>query len=145
MSTKMTAQEIAAKQISRAKAAIGDYKKGIQAVTESPTAIAARNVDKWFSGLQKAKDEGTYVDGCNAVSLQSWQDSALTKGAANMAGGLDKSIDKVIDFQEQRAAFQQRIDSQLASTPRGDLSTNLQRAMTQMQEMAKFRFKRKRR
>ena len=144
MGTTLTPQQIADKQVRRAVAAVNDYKNGIMGVKVSPTQTAAQRVDAWFAGIQKAYADGTYVDGLNNVTLQQWQNAASNKGAMNYAPGIQAAQQTIVDFQTQRAAAQQGIDATLASMPRGDLNTNLQRMITQATMMSQFKFKKRR-
>lgn len=141
----LTPAEIADKQIRRSQAAVTDYKSGVMAVTESPMKKAADAADLWLQGIQQAHADGSFQAGLNAVSLEDWKNATATKGGASYASGVAASRDKIIDFQQQRASAQAGIDNQLAQMPRGDLQTNIQRMVTQVQGMANFAFKKRRR
>lgn len=141
----MTAEQIAEKQVRRAQGATQDYKNGVNSVKEAPGKKAAEAVDRYAAGIQKAIADGSYVDGCNSVSLSDWQARTVNKGAANYAPGIVAAQQTIADFHQQRAQAQASIDAELQSMPRGDLETNLQRAMTQMRRMGEFKFKKRRR
>lgn len=145
MAKGQSPQEIAAKQVRRAQAAVQDYKAGVEAVTQSPTEKAAKAVDLWFQGLQKSYQDGSYVDGLNAVSLADWKSATIDKGAMNYAPGIMKAQQTIEDFQAQRQAAQSRISSQLESMPRGDLNQNIQRMVFQATQMSQFKFRKRRR
>lgn len=141
----MTADQIAEKQVRRAQASTQDYKNGVNSVKEAPGKKAAEAVDRYQAGIQKAIADGSYVDGCNSVSLSEWQNRTVNKGAANYAPGIVAAQQTIADFHQQRAQAQSAIDAELSSMPRGDLETNLQRAMTQMRRMGEFKYKKRRR
>lgn len=141
----MSAEQIAEKQVRRAQGATQDYKNGVNGVKEAPGKKAAEAVDRYAAGIQKAIADGSYVDGCNSVSLSDWQARTVNKGAANYAPGIVAAQQTIADFHQQRAQAQSSIDAELQSMPRGDLETNLQRAMTQMRRMGEFKFKKRRR
>lgn len=141
----MTADQIAEKQVRRAQASTQDYKNGVNSVKEAPGKKAAEAVDRYAAGIQKAIADGSYVDGCNSVSLSEWQNRTVNKGAANYAPGIVAAQQTIADFHQQRAQAQSAIDAELGSMPRGDLETNLQRAMTQMRRMGEFKYKKRRR
>lgn len=141
----MSPEQIAEKQVRRAQAATQDYKNGVNAVKEAPGKKAAEAVDRYAQGIQKAIADGSYVDGCNSVSLSDWQARTVNKGAANYAPGVVAAQSVIADFHQQRAQAQSSIDAELSSMPRGDLETNLQRAMTQMRRMGEFKFRKRRR
>lgn len=145
MGKSMTAEQIAEKQVRRSQAASADYKAGVMGVKESPTKKAAEAVDRYLSGIQKAVADGSYVEGCNSVSLGDWQNKTATKGGANYAPGVAAAQQTIADFHQQRAQQQSSIDAELQSMPRGDKETNIQRAVTQMRRMGEFKFKKRRR
>jgi multidrug resistance efflux pump len=141
----MTAEQIAEKQVRRAQASTQDYKNGVNSVKEAPGKKAAEAVERYAAGIQKAIADGSYVDGCNSVSLSDWQARTVNKGAANYAPGIVAAQATIADFHQQRSQAQASIDAELQSMPRGDLETNLQRAMTQMRRMGEFKFRKRRR
>ena len=145
MAAGQTPEQIAEKQVRRSQAATQDYKNGVNAVKESPTKAAALRVDAYLAGIQKAVADGSYVDGCNSVSLSDWQQKTAGKGAANYAPGVQAAQQTIADFHAQRAQAQSSIDAELSSMPRGDTETNIQRAVTQMRRMGEFKFKKRRR
>lgn len=145
MSKKLTPQEIADKQVRRAVGAVADYKAGVLATTVSPTAEAAKAVDLWKQGIEEAYANGAYVDGCNACTLADWQNATAGKGAMNYSSGVTASKSLIEDFHTQNQSNQASIDAILRGMPRGDLSQNLQRMITQVQEKANFKFRKRRR
>lgn len=140
----LTAQQIAEKQVRKAQSSVQDWKDGIMAVKTSPAQAAAARVDAWFAGLQKAYNDGTYQDGLAGVTLQAWQDAAIRKGGTSYAPGIQAAQATIADFHSQRIQHQAGLDQQLAAMPRGDLSTNIQRMVTQVTGMSNFKFKKRR-
>jgi hypothetical protein len=140
----LTAQQIADKQVRRSQAAVQDYKDGVMNTKVNPMQQAALAVDQWFAGLQKAYSDGTYVDALNNTPKSVWQDAAVKKGGATYAQGVLNAQGIIADFHQQRMQAQQSIDAQLASMPRGDLQTNIQRMLAQVTGMANFKFKKRR-
>lgn len=144
MAKTLTAQQIADKQVRRSQAAVQDYKDGIMNTKINPMQAAASAVDQWFAGLQKAYNDGTYVDALNNTPKSVWQDAAVKKGAAAYAPGVLAAQATIADFHQQRQQQQASIDAQLAGMPRGDLQTNIQRMLTQVTGMSQFKFKKRR-
>lgn len=144
MAKGLTAQQIAEKQVRRCQGAVQDYKDGVTNCKVNPMQEAAKAVDQWFAGVQKSYQDGTYVDNLNATPKQVWVDGAVKKGGATYAPGVAGALQTMVDFQTQRMSKQQQIDSALASQPRGDLQTNIQRMLTQVNSMAQFKFKKRR-
>lgn len=90
---------------------------GVQAVTEAPTLKAAARQDAYVRGVQAAANSGKWAAGLRKVSLQSWQQSMLTKGVQNMNSGAQAGKSKM---QAHLAAFiphMEMIRAQLDSMP----------------------------
>ena len=145
MAKRLTPSEIAKKQVRRAQAAVQDFKDGVMAVTENPMQKAAASQDKWMAGVQKAHDDNSFADGCNAVPLTEWQDATANKGGARYSSGVAASEGVIEEFHNQRKAKQEAISAQLKGMPRGDLQQNLARMLFNATEMSKFKFKKRRR
>lgn len=146
MAKSLTPSQIAEKQVRRAQGAVQDYKDGVMGVKVSPTKTAADNVQRWFEGIQRSYNDGTYVDGLNSVTLQDWQNRTVGKGALTYAKGVADAQSTIEDFHNQRQQVQNQIDSELAGMPRGDLQQNLQRMLHQVSSMnQRFKYKKRRR
>lgn len=144
MAKKLSPAEIADKQVRRAAAAVNDYKAGVMGVSVSPTQEAAKAADRWKAGIEEAYNNGSFVDGCNSVSLGDWQSATAGKGAMNFASGVSNAKSTIEQFHMQSQSNQAGIDAMLRNMPRGDISQNLQRMLAQVTEKAKFRFKKRR-
>lgn len=101
----MTPQENAKLWSERLSGAKSRIKSGIQGVTVSPTQKAAAAVDKYKAGCQKAADDGSFVSGCNKVSLQDWKNAAINKGLNNLDTGVREGEARVAAFQAKAAPF----------------------------------------
>lgn len=112
---------------------------GVNAVTESPTAKAALAVDRWVAGVQRARDDGSYVSGLNNVSLASWKQSMLDKGVNRISSGATAAIPKMTQFLTGFLPYVQSGVDQLTSMPRGDLSQNISRMVHMTQYLAKYK------
>ena len=90
---------------------VTNYKKNVARVTESPTAKAARNLDKAKAGFIQAVDSGRMAAGLNAVSTQQWITQTVTKGGANYGTGMAASRPKMTaGLSAFRPKFQQVLD-----------------------------------
>ena len=141
---KLTPREITEKQIKRAGAAVADYKKGVGSVTESPTARAARKVGKYGAGVQRAIDDGSYVDGCNSVSKEDWIKAAQDKGGANYASGVKFAEDKILDFQTQIAPHRDRVQANVQGMPDDTYEERMARMRANADGLHEFKYRRKR-
>jgi len=138
---RRSVSDIVDKQIQRTANSTDEVRKGIAAVTESPTEKAAQNLDRAKSGYAKAVDSGKMARNLRAVSLEMWKTSTLEK-VDRIPSGIAAAKGKLIDFHTQRAAFQDKIDSKLSSMPKRTLSDSISRMTTQVTEMSKFQFMR---
>jgi hypothetical protein len=70
------------------------------------------------------------------VSLDDWKKAALTKGVARVAAGVDGASAKMVSAMGDVLADVDATLAEVNRTPRGDLSTNINRATTFMQGMS---------
>jgi hypothetical protein len=129
---------VAAKWARNLSAAGDSIRAGVAAVNVAPTQKAAARVDAYVQGVARAAQSGKFQRGLNRVSLQSWQDSMVNKGLPRVASGATAAKDKVTAFLQKWLPYQDQLKSKLASMPRGDLQTNIQRAITAMEHNAAF-------
>lgn len=114
---------------------------GVNAVTVSPTEVAAQNVDRMVQGIIKARDEGRIQAGLRSVSLPQWQQAMKSKGIPRVAQGAAAAIGKMQSFMDQFLPYLQSGLQQLQATPRGDLQQNIGRAVQMMQYNAQFKYR----
>lgn len=138
--SSMTPQQVAANWQRGLSSATDKIKAGINAVTEAPTARAARRVDAQVAGVQRAAASGKTAAALNAVSLDDWKQAFLNKGVSRIASGATTAQNKMADFYTQ---FLPAVDAAKASLqPRGDLEQNLQRANDMARKLAQFKYRR---
>lgn len=112
------------------------WKQGVQAVQDSPTEKAANRADAYAAGVQRAVADGSYQRGLRAVSLQQWKNQTLTLGATRIAGGAAAAVPKMEAFMTNWLPFIGQVVASLP--PRGDLQTNINRAVTVMNKAAEY-------
>lgn len=112
---------------------------GVNAVTVSPMQKAAQRQDAYLAGVQRAVTSGKYSAGLNKVSLQQWQQAVIQKGLPRIAAGAAAGQQKMADFLGKWMPYMGQLQSKLASMPRGDLQTNIQRAITAIEHNAAFK------
>lgn len=108
-------------------AANGAYKEGVQGVTVSPTAKAAQAVDRYAAGCSRAASDGSYVNGCNKVTLADWQQATTTKGVANYTRGVNDSKEKMRRHIQSSMPFWAQVSEMAKSMPKGDLESGINR------------------
>ena len=138
----MTPAEIAQKQVQNTTAAVPAMIRGVDRVDESPTAKAAKNLDKAQMNYAKAVQDGSMANALNAVSTEEWKEKTKAK-ADRVATGVQESADTIQKFHEQRGQFQEGIDSKLNQMPTKTPQDMDNRMLTQVREMRKFRFRKR--
>jgi hypothetical protein len=125
---RLTPQQIADKQVSRAQQAVPDYTAGVAAVTVAPNSVAASKVDKYQNGVNAAVQSGKYVSANQAVTLSAWQTAAKGKGARNYAQGVADAKPKILAFQQAYAPVRNAIADQVNAMPDDTFEQRLAKA-----------------
>lgn len=111
------------------------YTAGVQAVTEAPGQAAAAAAPLWAQNTVAAQPK--FAANSAAVSLQSWQNSAVQKGAPRLATGATAAQPK---FQTAMASVLPYISQVVGSLPaRGTLDQNIQRSVAFQRGMAAYK------
>lgn len=135
---KVTAAEFREKHARRLKGAVEDMRRGVENVTESPTAKAAKKVDKMRTNLLKSIDDGKWVKGLERVSLEEWKDKMINKGIGRVAAGIDAAAGKVEAFASELLPHIDKVKAEIQNLPDTTLEDNIQRMVTFTRGMAKF-------
>lgn len=131
---------LAAEKWSRNLAASGEaIKNGVNAVTVSPTEKAAQRADAYAAGVAKSVADGKFQAGLRRVTLDDWKQKVLRVGLARIASGAAEAKPKMQRFLADFAPHVEAGQRMLESMPRGDLQTNIQRAIAMMQHNAQFK------
>jgi len=139
--SRLTPVEFQEKHARRLKASIDDMRKGIEGVTESPTAKAAGKASKMKTNLVASIDSGKWAAGLNRVSLSEWKDKMINKGLNRVAGGIDEAAAKTTAF---AADLLPHIDSGVSAIkkmPDVTLEDNIGRMTSFIRHMSKFKRK----
>lgn len=140
MAVPTDANAVAQKMVTRAQAAQPDYVKGVQGVQSSPTAAAAKVLDKAANNYMAAINSGKTAARLNAVSLQSWQNSTVTKGGPRYSTGVQAALPKMQNFFAQALPYITTLQAKIKAMPSTTLADNIQRMVTNAQEMANFKY-----
>jgi len=135
---KLTAAEFQEKHARRLKGAVEDVRKGIDRVTESPTAKAAAKADKMLTNLTSAVSSGKWAAGLKRVSLEEWKRKTRDVGVNRIAAGIDASKDKVIAFAEELLPHIDRGQEKIKGMPDITLDDSINRMTTFTRHMAGF-------
>ncbi len=128
----LSPQQVADKWAQKAGAASGDYKLGIQGVTQAPgqAAVAAQGV--MVTNWQEAINSGRWAARTGAVSLAAWQQAAMTKGAQNYASGVAAAKPKMIAAMTYYLPVAQAVHEAVKSIPRDGGAGSLARVQMAM-------------
>lgn len=111
---------------------------GVNAVTEAPTAKAARNLDKAAANYQEAISSGRMARALGQVTLQDWQQSMLTTGLGRIQSGAQKGQSKYARF---ATAFYPAMDAaskQAQAMPKNTLEDSLARVRVVLEAARRF-------
>lgn len=139
---RVTPAQFADKLIRRGQAAAGDYTAGVNGVTVSPTAEAAKKLEKAAQNFQEAVTSGRMARRLQSVSLEDWKRAAAEKGSARYGPGLAASRDKMVAFAQDFLPFQDSIVAKAKTMPDYSLQDSINRAVFVMTETAKFKDRR---
>lgn len=134
-----TPDQVAAKFASRLSASTQDIQKGVQAVTIAPTAAAAGAVNKWQAKMALPSTAQRFVSGLNGVSLQDWQSAMINKGLSRIASGAQGAVPKLTKFYSDFLPFVAGVQSKVKSMPSLTLQDNINRMVTNVQELSKYK------
>lgn len=99
------------------------WEAGVDSVTVSPGALAARQKAAWLQNLTAAQDK--WAANVGALDLNDWKTAMKTKGGPRIAQGAQASQNKFATFMGQLLPAIDRIKGTLP--PRGNYAQNKQR------------------
>jgi hypothetical protein len=134
----LTSQQVAAKWAANTSAASTSFKNGVQAVSVSPTAKAAQSLDRYQAGVLAAVSSGRMAAALNAVSLDDWKNSMLTKAAARIPQGVQAAVGKVTAFMDKWLPYQAQLQARIAAMPKGGVAEAQARASAAIAYNAAF-------
>jgi len=135
---RVTPEEFAEKHARRLKASVEDIRRGIERVTEAPTAKAAAKENKMLANLTAAVSSGKWARRLRAVSLEDWKKAAIDKGVGRIATGIDGAYDKQVAFAGQLLAFEGTLLEKVDKMPDLTLEDSISRMTAWARGMSKF-------
>lgn len=134
MTTTLTPQQIADKWATNLSNSTASITAGVNGVTVAPGQKAAAAADFWLSQTIASKQR--FITNVGAVTLPDWKDKMITVGIPRIATGASANKPKMVAFMTRFLPYVKAgVDS---LPPRGDLATNIQRAVAMMQHNAAF-------
>jgi len=136
---KVSPQEGAQKWAARLTAAVEDIRRGVQKVTESPTAKAAEKKDKWIAELQRAAQEGRWELGLRSVTLDEWKNAMLSKGIARIPDGARTAQGKYAQIAESLYRYIEEGQRRVSTMPDTTLEQRIQRMVEFIRYMSQYK------
>jgi len=141
MSRELTPAEFREKQARRLKGSLEDIRKGVDAVTESPTKKAAENIDLMKAKLDEAFASGKVKRRLEAVTVDDWKKD-MQVGVGRIGAGIDANAAKVENFAAQALPRIYALQREVKKMPKMTIEDSLARMEKQMRGMKDFEFKR---
>lgn len=132
---RRTAEQATARWLRGMQGASQNYQEGVASVTQAPGAAAVRNQAGYVNGVQAAVANGKWARNTGAVSLQSWQEATLSKGAARLAAGAAAAEGKVLAAQQKIGAMVDRAQQAIANMPRDTPENRIARSQAFLMNM----------
>lgn len=139
MAVRLNATDAAAKLISRGTAAVGDYVKGVNSVTESPTAAAARNLDKAKLAYAESIDSGRMKRKLEEVTVEQWRSQTVALGQARYAPGLTQSKGKCEKFFTKFLPVAYGVSDEVAKMASTTIEDSIARATYAIRKLHEFK------
>ena len=135
---KVNATEFADKLIQRTRAAAPDYTRGVQRVTESPTALAAKQSGKWQTKVASSDAKTKFERNLGKVSLSDWQKAASEKGGPRLAQGVEQARSKIEAIAGPLLSHIDAGVGAIKNMPSTTLEDNIARSNAFIRHMSKF-------
>lgn len=138
---RVDASEFAEKWSRRLKASLEDIRRGVERLDKSPTELAVKKKEKMKQKLIEAIDSGRWERGLQKVTLEDWKRAMLNKGLTRISAGVDEATPKMQAFGQ---ALLSHIDAglkQIENMPDLTLEDSINRMVTFIRHMSKFKYK----
>lgn len=129
---------VAEKWVRNLSGSTTEIRDGVQAVTESPTAKAADQAEKYRLNVNAAVDSGKYANRLRSVSLEQWKQATLDKGIGRIATGAAAAEGDFADFMGELIPFQEGLQRQIDAMPDTTLEDAIARQAAWTRGMAEF-------
>lgn len=106
MATNMSGADFAAKWANRLSQSTADIQRGVDAVTEAPSARAVAKQAKLVANWTAAVNSGKWASKMKAVTLEDWRSAMKNKGIGRISTGASEASAKMADFGTKLLAYQ---------------------------------------
>ena len=138
---RMQSSEISEKWGRNLKHSVPDIQKGLDNVTEAPSAKAIEKQDKMLTNLTESVNNGTWAARLGRVSLAEWKEKTKKKVAERMSGGVDGAMGKRKEFDNYLVAELNSILPEIANMEDLTLEDSVARVRKLMEHMASHPYK----
>lgn len=135
---RVTPGEYAEKWGRRLSGATEDIRRGVDRVTESPTAKAAAAADKMLARLTIKVNDGTWARQLEKVSLPEWKAAMKDKGIGRIAAGVAGAQAKMQAFAAALLAHEESLMAEIDGMPDLTLEDSIARSTAWIRGMATF-------
>ncbi len=138
---RMQSSEISEKWGRNLKHSVPDIQKGLDNVTEAPSAKAIEKQDKMLANLTESVNNGTWAARLGRVSLGEWKEKTKKKVAERMSGGVDGAMGKRKEFDNYLVAELNSVLPEIANMEDLTLEDSVARVRKLMEHMANHPYK----
>lgn len=122
----------------RLKGSTQDIRAGVEAVTESPTQLAASKADKMRANVLASIDSGKWQRGLQRVDLPTWKRLTLDKGLGRIGAGVDGATGKMQSFASELLPHIARLQQELDTMPDATIEDSITRMTHFVRGMSQF-------
>ena len=130
---------VAQKWANNLGASTNQIRAGVQALTQSPTQLAAQAVSTWQAKMALPATAQKYQAGLTRVTLAEWQAAMLNKGLPRISSGAQAGIGKFTAFLTQFLPFERDIANRVKQMPKLTIDDAINRAAAQIRGNSTFR------
>jgi hypothetical protein len=134
MAINVSPEDAAQRWSSGLAGAQSKWEAGVQAVTVSPTQLAARAAPLWARNTAAAQQK--FAANSARISREAWIEATVTKGGPRLGQGAQAAQPKMAAVMAKLFPYINQVTAGLP--PRGDLEANINRSATFARQMAKF-------
>jgi len=139
--SRVTPEQFQEKHARRLKGSLQDMAAGVDRVTESPTAKAAKNIDKMRNNFLASIDSGKTKRRMESVTLEEWKRKMKDVGLPRVAQGIDAAKDKVISFAAELLPFEEALKTKVRAMPDASFEDSINRSIAWIRGMHAFQRK----
>lgn len=127
------------KWVKNLSASTAQITAGIERVTVAPGMSAAKQKQKWLNGVQNSADK--WAKRVGAVSLQDWQQAAISVGVPRVAQGAQAKQGKMQHFMADFLPFLQKQMTKIDAMDTSTQEARIAKAVATMRAVATYQRK----